>query len=396
MAPGQTFLMADSFSLERDIISLANWRQSPYNRFSFHHVCEFIPTADVPSEHRPAAFTPNLIDAAWLASELDESDLSKTLEASSTDAFVVVRQNELIFEWRASHYQSAQPHILFSVSKSVTGLLVGILESQGLIDPAAAVADYLPEAKDAGYGHCTIQQVLDMQAEIVFIEDYHDQTGAFARYRSATGWNPPSTSVAEAEGLAEFLLSLKGTGSPHGQVFRYLSPNSDLLGIIAERATNHRFADLLSTHIWQPLGCANNAYITVDHKGAARSAGGLCVHPLDLALLGSAIGQAAAGEDHPVIPRNWINDTLSNGNINAWRSGEFANFLPDGNYRNQWYLNNAGSPTILAIGIHGQWLYIEPKSQTVIVKFSSEAQPVDEAADIELIEFFGRVCRVLA
>ena len=79
MAPGQTFPMADSFSLERDIISLANWRQSPYNRFSFHHVCEFIPTADVPSEHRPAAFTPNLIDAVWLASELDESDLSKTL-----------------------------------------------------------------------------------------------------------------------------------------------------------------------------------------------------------------------------------------------------------------------------------------------------------------------------
>ena len=126
------------------MVSLANWRQSPYNRFSFHHVCEFIPTADVPSEHRPAAFTPNLIDAAWLASELNESDLSKTLEASSTDAFVVVRQNELIFEWRAGHYQNAQPHILFSVTKSVTGLLVGILESQGLIDPAAEVGDYLP------------------------------------------------------------------------------------------------------------------------------------------------------------------------------------------------------------------------------------------------------------
>ena len=396
MVSGRTFPVADPASLKRDTISLANWRQSPYNRFSFHHVREFIPTADVLSDHRPAAFTPNLIDAAWLAGELNEHDLSQTLEASSTDAFVVVRQNELIFEWRADHYQSAQPHILFSVSKSVTGLLVGILESQGLIDPAAEVGDYLSEAKDSGYGHCTVQQVLDMQAQVAFIEDYHDQTGAFARYRSATGWNPPSTSAAESEGLAEFLLSLKSTGDPHGQVFRYLSPNSDLLGIIAERATNHRFADLLAAHIWQPLGCAHDAYITVDHKGAARSAGGLCVHPFDLALLGSAIAQAAAGEDHPVIPRKWINDTLSNGNLDAWRSGDFANFLPNGNYRNQWYLNDIGSPAILAIGIHGQWLYIEPKSQTVIVKFSSEAQPVDEAADIELIEFFDRVCRVLS
>ena len=154
--------MADSSSLERDTISLANWRQSPYNCFSFHHVREFIPTANVLSENLPAAVTPNLIDATWCAGELDERDLSETLEASSTDAFVVVRQNELIFEWSADHYQSAQPHILFSVSKSVTGLLVGILESQGLIDPAAAVGDYLPEAKDSGYGHCTVQQVLDL------------------------------------------------------------------------------------------------------------------------------------------------------------------------------------------------------------------------------------------
>ena len=84
--------MADPASLERDTISLANWRQSPYNRFSFHHVREFIPTADVPSEHRPMAFTANLIDAAWLAGELNEHDLSQALEASSTDAFVVVRQ----------------------------------------------------------------------------------------------------------------------------------------------------------------------------------------------------------------------------------------------------------------------------------------------------------------
>ena len=378
------------------MVSLANWRQSPYNRFSFHHVREFIPTADIPSEHRPTSFTPNLIDAAWLASELNESDLSKTLEASSTDAFVVVRQNELIFEWRADHYQSTQPHILFSVTKSVTGLLVGILQSQGLIDPAAEVGDYLPEAKDAGYGNCTVQQVLDMQAEIVFIEDYHDQTGGFARYRSATGWNPPSDSTGEPEGLAAFLMSLEGTGETHGQIFRYLSPNSDLLGLILERATSARYADLLSKHLWQPLGCTHNAYVTVDRKGAARSAGGLCVHPLDLALLGSAIGQAAAGEDHPVIPRNWINDTLSNGNLDAWRSGEFANFLPNGNYRNQWYLNGAGSPAILAIGIHGQWLYVEPKTQIVIVKFSSEAQPVDESVDIKLIGFFGDICRILS
>ena len=174
------------------MVSLANWRQSPYNRFSFHNVREFIPTPIF--QANTGHGIPPKIDAAWLAGELNEHDLSQTLEASSTDALLVVRQNELSFEWRADHYQSAQPHILFSVSKSVTGLLVGVLESQGLIDPAAEVGDYLPEAKDFGYGHCTVQQVLDIQAKVAFIEDYHDQTGS-CRYRSPQGGirlRPPS------------------------------------------------------------------------------------------------------------------------------------------------------------------------------------------------------------
>jgi|TARA_B100000315_G_scaffold177379_1_gene165939 hypothetical protein len=380
----------------REEISLANWRQSPYNRFSFHHVREFIPTAEVESTHEPPTFFRNLIDTGWLSGELKEADLAATLEACDTDAFIVVRQNEIVYEWHADHYPGRQPHILFSVSKSVTGLLAGILQSVGLLDPKAQVADYLPEAKDSGYGTCTVQQILDMQAEIDFVEDYLDQSGSFARYRAATGWNPPSVSTAEPEGLAAFLMSLKGTGKAHGQIFRYLSPNSDLLGLILEHATNARYADLVSKYLWQPLGCAHNAYVTVDGKGAARSAGGLCVHPLDLALLGSAIAKAASGEGHPVIPADWIEDTLTRGHQGAWRAGEFAKLLPQGVYRNQWYLTDTASPAVLAIGIHGQWLYIDPKTQVIIVKLSSQAEPVDESLDVKLIDLFAGISRVLS
>jgi CubicO group peptidase (beta-lactamase class C family) len=191
-------------------------------------------------------------------------------------------------------------------------------------------------------------------------------------------------------------MSLKGTGKAHGQTFHYLSPNSDLLGLILERAANARYADLLSKYLWQPLGSSHNAYVTVDQKGAARSAGGLCVHPLDLALLGSAMAKAASGEGHPAIPPEWIEDTLSGGDVDAWQSGAFVNLLPQGVYRNQWYLSDTTSPAILGIGIHGQWLYIEPKTQIVIVKFSSEAQPIDESLDIKLIGFFGEICRALS
>ena len=235
-------------------------------------------------------------------------------------------------------------------------------ESQGLIDPAAEVGDYLPEAKDPVTATARFNRSLICRPRLHLSRittTKRDPLPVTAVPLGGIRLRPPSQNP---RGWPNFCYPSRAQAT-HGQVFRYLSPNSDLLGIIVERATNHRFADLVSARIWQPLGCAHNAYITVDHKGAARSAGGLCVHPFDLALLGSAIGQAAAGEDHPVIPRKWINDTLSNGNLDAWQSGDFANFLPNGNYRNQWYLNDSGSPAIPAIGIHGQWL-TSSQSQT--------------------------------
>ncbi|MEK9626753.1 MAG: 6-aminohexanoate hydrolase, partial [Gammaproteobacteria bacterium] len=64
-----------------------------------------------------------------------------------------------------------------------------------------------------------------------------------------------------------------------------------------------------------------------------------------------------------------------------------------GNYRNQWYISDRETPCLLAIGIHGQWLYIDLKRQIVIVKLSSQAEPVNEALDAKLIRFFGRIAK---
>ena len=62
------------------------------------------------------------------------------------------------------------------------------------------------------------------------------------------------------------------------------------------------------------------------------------MHPHDLARLGQAISVAASGKGNGVIPDRWIDDTLTAGNQRAWRNGEFVQLLPQGNYRNQWYL----------------------------------------------------------
>ena len=377
----------------RELISLQNWRERPHSCFSFHNVREFVGTQQINKSENARHLPVDLISKPELQRAAELANLDDFLIKTETDAFVIFKNGCLAFDWRADHYSSEKPHIVFSISKSITGMLAGQLQHVGLLNPDRLVRDYLPDMLPEGYGGCTVQHLLDMQAAIDFDENYLDTTGAYVRYRIATMWNPPSDAAPKDEDLRTFLLSLRCSASSHGEVFRYLSPNSDLLGIVLEQAGSGRYADLLSEYVLGPLGCAHEAYITVDRAGTARAAGGICLHPHDLARVGQGILDAIISGENASIPAAWIQDTLTSGNVSAWENGEFSGLLPQGNYRNQWYVSDRETPCLLAIGIHGQWLYIDLKRQIVIVKLSSQAEPVNEALDAKLIRFFGRIAK---
>ena len=93
-------------------------------------------------------------------------------------------------EWYNRHYDGSSSHILFSVSKSLTGAMTGILVEKGLLDPESPVTDYVPEVADSAYGNCTVRHVLDMTVSSSFTEEYVDLSGEYGRYRRATLWEP--------------------------------------------------------------------------------------------------------------------------------------------------------------------------------------------------------------
>lgn len=81
--------------------------------------------------------------------------------------------------------------------------------------------------------------------------------------------------------------------------------------------------------------------------------------------------------------------SATGGDAAAWRRGTMAFLFPEGRYRNKWY--QAGDGAYCGIGIHGQWLFVEPKREVVIVKMSSQPEPVDDALDQQCIAFFRRL-----
>jgi CubicO group peptidase (beta-lactamase class C family) len=148
---------------------------------------------------------------------------------------------------------------------------------------------------------------------------------------------------------------------------------------VIERATGQRFADLMSSYIWKPIGAQYSAYITVDRLGAPRCAGGICASARDLARLGQVVADGGACEGRQIIAAAWIDDIAQNGNADAWDAGVFAPFFPGRrmHYRNKWYADLGEAPLLFALGIHGQYLFVDRRNQLVIVMMSSQADPLD-------------------
>lgn len=382
-----------AFAFSRQDVTLGNWRESPYSRWAFHNLRELVPTAEIscgfPRVENPVASSDLLSERISTGIEGITSVLEH-LEFSHTDAFVLMRRGEIIGEYYAPYSGIEKPHVVFSVSKSITAVVSGILEGQGLIDPDMPVSDYLPEAKGSAYGDCRYRDVLDMRVSLDFNEAYLDRNGAFARYRRAMLWNPPEPGTT-AEDLRSFLVSLRKGEGPHGGRFFYASPNSDLLGIILERVTGKRYADLVSDLLWKPMGAASHGYVTVDSAGTARSAGGVCVTVRDLGRVGELVRTEGVIAGRQVLPRTWGADMLANGDGDAWKAGG-ENIFPEGRYRSQWYQSGEQSGAFCAIGIHGQWIYIDPSKEITIAKASSQPKPVDDEMKFANLAFYRAVC----
>jgi hypothetical protein len=122
-----------NYSLPREEVSLANWRESPQSQFSFHNVREFIGTQAVSKSSRPRNLNFQPLDSTDLASIVGQSDLDRWLSASDTDAFVIAKNGALVCDWRSKYYSSNQPHIVFSVSKSITGMLAGRFRTSDIL-----------------------------------------------------------------------------------------------------------------------------------------------------------------------------------------------------------------------------------------------------------------------
>jgi CubicO group peptidase (beta-lactamase class C family) len=344
-------------------VPLDAWQVGPWNRWAYVHVDEVVTTAPIPRGDGPVA-----------PLERGDADLDDVLElllgTAHADGVAVVHDGRLVAERYGGEMTETSLHLSQSVGKSVLGLLVGILG----IDTQELVTDRVPEVAGSGYEGATVQHLLDMTAAIDFVEDYE----AFVRYDYACGWAPE---VPGSPGtILEFLPTIGPAAWRHGERFHYATPNTDLLGLVAERAGGAPLAELFARELWGPMGAEQDAALTVDPNGTGAIGGGLCATLRDYARLGALVADGGKG----IVPAAWI-ERLGNGDRAAWERRTVPDIGGDG-YGNQWWDRDGFT---MARGIHGQLIAVA--GDTVVTVLSSWPAALDRALDAAQLSSVARV-----
>ncbi|MEP7023888.1 MAG: serine hydrolase, partial [Actinomycetota bacterium] len=347
-------------------VTLANWQDPPFNRWSFQHVRELIPTARISRAASPAALPRAEQDLSGLVFQSGGHDwtVGELLAASHTDGFLVLHRGRIVAEHYGNGLTPDKPHLLMSVSKSVVSTVAGLLAGQGILDPAAAVTTIVPELGATSFAGATVQHLLDMRTGTRFSEDYDDPDADVRRYEQVYLWRPRGGDPVPPDALGYF-ATLRNDGR-HGGPFRYRSILTDVLAWVIERAAGTRLAELISRELWQPMGAEYDAEITLDPHGNPMADGGICATLRDLGRFGQLFASGGQG----IVPVAWIADTVRGApdGAAAFSSGDDPAGYPAGaHYRNCWWVRDPGLPFVHASGIYGQHVLIHPRSQTVVV-----------------------------
>ena len=367
--------------------TLANWRTSPFNHWAFHHVREIVPSARIAND--PTDVWP--LERRKV--DLSAADLETAVSGIANDALVILHKGAVVHESYRNGMQPSDPHILMSVSKSMLGLVAGTLVERGEISLADDVTDHLPELSTTAYAGATIRDALDMRVGVLFDEDYTATDGPIIEYRKAANWNPLEPG-ATALDLRSFQGLLTDRDGAHGGAFHYVSPVTDMLAWLMERATGTRFADLLSERLLKPLGAEFAGDLTIDRIGGARAAGGMNITARDLARVGQMMLQDGTRQGKRVLPADWVADIWSGGDRDAWAAGDMADRFsdPGRSYRSKWYhFPRKDGDMIHCMGIHGQYLFVCRKTQSVIAWFSSAHEPTDDQNGAHVFASVARI-----
>lgn len=377
----------------KDIIRFADgsYYAYPHLKWTFSNIQQLVPTKSAWRGDQGARALPQeLRDFAQLKFETENGKPVSWHDAhveSETDAIGVVHKGRLISENYFGFAQAHKPHVIQSCAKSFVGLMAEMMIEAGELDENQLIPHYLPELHGGAWSRASVRDVLDMQIDMAFYENYLDPASDVWKMLRAAGMIP-TQSDQPVQGITDYLPNVQGAG-PCGKAFAYREPNIFVLNWLLSRACGTHLNDQLSDRIWQHIGAEHDAIYMVDPNGFCASA---AVTLRDFLRFGEAVRTGANG---------LISDRVRASIFGGGDQEKFAEAKLDGlqgwSYRSQfWIRHHEGRIIATARGAHGQILYIDPEKQLVIARFGSPEIPTGSQHYHILMPLFDTITKEVA
>lgn len=348
---------------------------------TFQHTPEIQPTVRIGRSETPFQFLKEdnaaLAEGFQFAGEFYPTE--PFMEDTKTSAMLVVKDDVIRYE---NYFFGGDETTVFSsnsMGKSFVSALMGIAVSEGAIDSVDdPLGKYIPEFVGTELENIPIRACLQMASGIDFDEDT-DMSGFSLR----TLMGMPAMKVIAKYGVQEAPYTYR----------RYLSINTEILGQVIKNATGQGLGAYMEEKLWKRIGSEHDAYWTLSN-GTELANGGLSISLRDYARFARLYLNEGSYNGQQILPREWVRDSLD---VSADYSKPGAN--NDGynaiGYGYQWWVPEGEQGEFMAIGVYGQFIYVNPTNRVIIVKVNADPNFMSENYELKHVAFFRAIAEGL-
>ena len=291
----------------------------------------------------------------------------KFLKDTKTNAFLIMRNGTITYEWYDKKFSSEFKFPSYSVAKTLTSLMIGKLVSEGKISESDTFIKFFPDLSNGtSFDKVTIGQLLDMRSGVGVSDNYPS---------GPSGWGVAIAQMYASTDVPWFMGNNRKMKFEPGTDAEYRSVDTQMLGMIIKKVTGEKVADYFSTNFWQPIGAQSPATWNVDHVGGQEKTF-CCFNAIarDYARIGNLLAMDGFVGDKQLVSASWIS-RLSN---------PVEKLDHNWGYGAQIWHPNPGS--LMMLGLHSQFVYVVPKTRTVIVKLSDSLDDADEEPTAAILQ----------
>lgn len=362
-------LLAANSLFEREHIS---YNFSHMNEL-FHY--QVIPPATGEDVHRWEKAEPSKLRGLPDAFRFDGESIEVRafLEETDTSGLLVLHEGKIVHEVYPRPDEAGGVNarrISWSMAKSFLSAIFGVAVERGLIESLDdPVTKYAPELQGSAYDGVPIRHVLQMSSGVKFNEDYLDFNSDI---------NKMGRVLAIGGSMDAFAASLVERERESGVARHYVSIDTHVIGMVLRGATKKPVRDFFQEVLWSKLGADQEIYYLTDEEGVDFVLGGLNMRTRDYARFGQLFLQDGEWRGEQVIPQRWVRESTT---ASAPRSQD------DGmDYGYQWWVPKRARDEFFAIGVYGQYIYVNRVAQVVVVKNSTHTRFRDDGAQGTMVE----------